>query len=403
MTLEGVKKVSCKSSGRELDLYNAVRGGSPGAFGIVTDVTFLLLSDNSYPNSRAYGQMMIIRDDEDYEAINSVTKQFLKTMNDVGNSSKAQGITLNITHIVKAAKLFQRVEVLVIEATIVDDTDASSMEVFQDVVDVTEAAIKRRTKWRWTDSCILAGMKLIIPKTFKDGKTRSPLSAINDTYVREYPIVAKKKANNPQQRVNEHPAQHQAMYPKKHVHIDVETFVDGDKGSSSNGGKMGLLGIYKSTASLVGPHMPLDEIASQAYLLGSKRGMGPFPCSAPWMTNIRGCLGFDFFGTREGLSDPRTWQMLRAFYELEREHMLRENEIPCCLASFSSDTTGDTSLGGYVKDPHSLNLTQERVQKRYYDPASKWGFDWVSSVKYDWDRGDIFHSRSTVPPRNKPN
>ena len=95
--------------------------------------------------------------------------------------------------------------------------------------------------------------------------------------------------------------------------------------------------------------------------------------------------------------------MLRAFYELEREHMLRENEIPCCLASFSSDTTGDTSLGGYVKDPHSLNLTQERVQKRYYDPASTWGFDWVSSVKYDWDRGDIFHSRSTVPPRNKPN
>ena len=84
VTSEGVKKVSCKSTGRELDLYNAVRGGSPGAFGIVTEVTFLLLSDDTFPNSRAYGQIILIRDDEDYEIIALLVKLFLKTMNDVG-------------------------------------------------------------------------------------------------------------------------------------------------------------------------------------------------------------------------------------------------------------------------------------------------------------------------------
>ena len=31
-----------------------------------------------------------------------------------------------------------------IEATIVDDTDASSMELFKNVVDITEAALKSR-------------------------------------------------------------------------------------------------------------------------------------------------------------------------------------------------------------------------------------------------------------------
>ena len=165
---------------------------------------------------------------------------------------------------------------------------------------------------------------------------------------------------------------------------------------------MGLLGVYKSIASLVGPQMPLDEIVSQTYLLGTKRGIGPFPCTAQWMTKIKGTLGFDQFGTREGLSDPRTWQVIHAFHDLEREHILLENKIPCCLAAFTSDANGDISQGGCVKHSDSLNLTNERVQKRYYDPESKQGFNWVSSVKYDWDKNDIFHSRFTIPPRNKP-
>lgn len=420
VTSEGVKKVSCKSLGRELDLYNAVRGGSPGAFGIITDVTFLLLSDDSYPNSRAYGQLILIRDDEDYEVVDSLMKLFLKTMNDVGNSSKAQGVSLNFTHIARAmpstvftkipkifpilpAKLFQRVEALVIEANIVDDTDASSMEIFQDVVDATDAAIER-TKRRWIDFCIVAGMRLFTPKTFKDGKTHVPLSTINESYVREYPFVSKKTATNPQQKVNEHPFQVQSIYPKEHVNINVDKFVEGNKDSSSNGGKMGLLAIYKSIASLVGPHMPLDEIISQSYLLGgTKRGMGPFPCTAQWMTEIRGSFGQIQWGTKEGISDPRTWQIIQAFYDLEREYMLRENEIPCCPAGFTGDASSDTSLGGCVKDSESLDLTKERVQKRYYVPESEQGFGWVASVKYDWDREDIFHSRFTVPPRNKTN
>ena len=120
------------------------------------------------------------------------------------------------------------------------------------------------------------------------------------------------------------------------------------------------------------------------------------------MSKIKGNLGFDQFGTKEGLSDPRTWQIIQAFYDLEREHMLQESEIPCCVAAFTSDTSGDTSQGGCVKQSDSLDLTKERVQKRYYDPESKHGFSWVSSVKYDWDKEDIFHSRFTIPPCNKP-
>ena len=83
-----------------------------------------------------------------------------------------------------------------VEATIADDTDASSMELFKNVVDITEAALKSRTFRRWLDFCIIAGMRLISPKLFKDGKLRLPLSIINESYVREYPIVAKKTARS---------------------------------------------------------------------------------------------------------------------------------------------------------------------------------------------------------------
>jgi hypothetical protein len=72
-----------------------------------------------------------------------------------------------------------------------------------------------------------------------------------------------------------------------------------------------------------------------------------------------------------------------------------------CMISFPADTEGDTSMGGgctEAKTPH-LDLNDPRVQVRYYDPDSEKGFDWVASIKYDWDNEDVFHSRFTVPPK----
>jgi len=412
VTAEGLKKVSCKSSGRELDLYSAVRGGSPGAFGIVTDATFLLLSDCVFPNSRGYGQLIPIYDENDNEAMAMLLNLYLRIMNDIGDSSKALGVTLNFSHIARAVppskitkvfgclapKFSKRVEVFIVEATIIDDTDPSSMKVFQDFIDTTEK-IKRTTKNCCLDFFLNIAVRYATPKTLKNGRRRMPLSVINESYVREFPIVLKKKAHNPQQRINKHPFQGQALYPKGHVQLPVDEFIHGDENALTKGGKLGLLAIYKSMATLVGHKMPLDEVASQSYLLGTKRVVGPFPCTAQWLSKIRASMGFDQFGTREGLGDPRTWQNIQAFYDLEREYMAKtEEEIPLCPAGFSSDAGGDTSQGGCVKSLDSLDLTNERVQKRYFDPESKYGFKWVADVKHQWDSADIFHSRFTIPP-----
>ena len=75
------------------------------------------------------------------------------------------------------------------------------------------------------------------------------------------------------------------------------------------------------------------------------------------------------------------------------------NQKNVCMISFPADTNGDTSKGGCTKSKSSLDLNDSRVQERYYDPDSEKGFDWVASVKYDWDTEDIFHSRFPVPPR----
>ncbi len=165
---------------------------------------------------------------------------------------------------------------------------------------------------------------------------------------------------------------------------------------------MGIMGIYKSQAKrLTDCTFPIDLLAVQNMLFGTKRNVGPFPSSVQWGRKMRGCFGFDKFGTPESLSDPRTYQMLNAFYDLEREYIFKsQGETNTCMISFTADTDGDTSKGGCTKPRfHGLNLSDPRVQVRYYDPDSDKGFDWVAGVKHDWDIDDIFHSRFTVPPR----
>jgi len=132
-------------------------------------------------------------------------------------------------------------------------------------------------------------------------------------------------------------------------------------------------------------------------LFGTKRNIGPFPSSVQWGRKMRGCLGFDTFGTPESLSDPRTIQMLNAFYDLEREYILKsDGATNTCMISFTADTS---KVGCTRPRFHGLDLNDPRVQARYYDPDSDKGFDWVAGIKHDWDKEDIFHSRFTVPPR----
>jgi len=412
VTAEGIKKVSCESTGRELDLYNAVRGGSPGAFGIVTNATILLLCDDLFPNARSYGQIVPILDDSDNESLSVLLEMFIDMMNRLGNSSEALGVNINFTQIVRAtpqttlSNLFgtlvpcmsQNIQIMLVEATVVDDTDPASMSIFQEVMDKTEE-VKRRTSSCCLNALMNGVLRIVSGKTLKDGTRRMPLSTINESFVRETPFVTAKTTTSPQNRVNHLPAQAQSLYPKGDAYIPTSLFVEGNKHGMTKGAKRGCLDIHNSTAALVGHGKPLDEIASQSYIFGSKRVVGPFPSTVQWGTKIRGNFGFDLYGSREGLADPRVWKNIQAFYDLEREYMLEsKNETALCLSSFTSDSNGDTSQGGCIKSRPSLDLKDKRVQERYYDLDSEHGFSWVAKVKHIWDSDDIFHSCFTVPP-----
>jgi len=412
VTAEGIKKVSCRSSGRELDLYNAVRGGSPGAFGIISHVTILPLCDALFPNSRSYGQIVPIVGDNGDEAMLQLMELFLKTMNRIGNSSEALGVNVNLSHVVRAvppsaiSKAFsylvpsmaKRVQILIVEVTIIDDTDIPSMAIFQDFVNTTEE-VKRKSNNCCLDKFMNGAFRILSSKTLKNGKKRLPLSVINESFVRDPPFVTEKTDLDPQQRVDECPFQGQALYPKGDTeNIPIRGFLNGDENAATKGARQGLLRIYKSGACLVGHGMPIDMIASQNYLLGTERVVGPFPCACQWTKKIRGSLGFDMFGP--DLSDPRVWQTIRNFYDLDHEYILEPGkEMGLCLIAFTSDANGDTSEGECVEYHPSLNLNDKRVQERYYDPDdTNFGFDWVANVKHEWDMDDIFHSRFTIPP-----
>ena len=162
--------------------------------------------------------------------------------------------------------------------------------------------------------------------------------------------------------------------------------------------------IYKSMSKLLtDPLNPLDLLVNQSMLFGTKRAIGPFPSSVQFGQKMRGCFGFDQFGPLESLSDPRCWQNRQAMYDLEREYMMKSPEqSSICMISFTSDTNGDTSKGEGWDDNDCkslLDLNDPRVQERYYDPYSERGFNWVTSVKHEWDSEDVFHSRFTVPPK----
>lgn len=171
------------------------------------------------------------------------------------------------------------------------------------------------------------------------------------------------------------------------------------------GGKIGFIEIFKSISkTLIGTNMPLDELAGQSMLFGTHRAIGPFPSSVPWSDKMRGVLGFDVFGTIEGLSDPRTWQHINAYKDLEHEYILKtQRSHPIGMTSFTFDSAGDTSEGKRDDCDHlndCLDLTKPDVQRKYYDPESARGFNWLSNVKFNWDGDDVFHSRFTIPPQN---
>ena len=251
VTTEGVKRVSCKSTGRELDLYNAVRGGSPGAFGIVTEATLLLLSDSNVPNSRAYGQVLPFfdhdgDDDDDDGPLAVIMEMYTNLINRIGDSEEALSLGLEISYSVKKTPppiisglpgIPQAIHLIMVEATVVDDTDESSMNVFRDIMETTERAKRTKNCQRCCSRRALVHMvlKYLSPSTFKDGRKRMPFSVINKTTVRGHPFVMSRTETNPIQRLSKYPHLVACIYPKSEAQIPIDLFMNGDVEAKTNG------------------------------------------------------------------------------------------------------------------------------------------------------------------------
>lgn len=249
VTAEGVKRVSYKSTGRDIDLYNVVRGGSPGAFGIVTDATLLVLCDSHFPNARSYGQVIPFFDDDDNDKgpLTEITEMFANILNKIGDSEEAMGLGVVTSYLSKATPkvisalpgMPQVINLIVIEATVVDDTDESSMIVFREIMEITEQAKRRSRNLLCCCSPRVAlvdmVLKLLSSTTYKDGRKRMPFSVMNKTFVRGSPFLMNRTETNPIRRLSKFPMQGACIYLKSENQIPIDHFLNGSDDAMTDG------------------------------------------------------------------------------------------------------------------------------------------------------------------------
>ncbi len=132
----------------------------------------------------------------------------------------------------------QAIHLIVVEATVVDDTDESSMNVFRNIMETTERAKRASNRKRYCSRRALVDMvlKYLSPSTFKDGRKRMPFSVINKTTVRGYPFFLNRTETNPiQERLSKYPYCPAGLHPKSEAQIPIDLFMNGNVEARTSG------------------------------------------------------------------------------------------------------------------------------------------------------------------------
>lgn len=336
------------------NLYWAVLGGSPGAFGVTTNLIFHPLQDKDYPHSTGF-EGVCIYSDENMRLVLDILEDFINRAKETDENAIAEGLDLmvslssNNSNLVQPGldpskgSIAQKLSSIVLELECRDMTDAKAYGQMQEIMDTYNK-----------------GVQMKVPAIL-DGKSHYKLSEMSLHFTRKPPGVTSSGR------------EHWQPYRK-----------------ASYGSKDKLTpGWSKSFTDLLSDVVATkDDIACvfQVVVGGgahTRFGKAGLNAIAHRDAQLHG-LVFDLFRGQDDDSLAAAQEFSRRFeHDVVNKH---QTAHPHVMAQWASH--GD------------LDMNKKHVWEKYFDnPVS---YDRLRSIKKEVDPDDVFHSRFTVRPADTP-
>jgi len=368
ITADGEKqRVSRDSTGKEQDLYWAVLGGSQGAFGVTTEIEFHPIVDTDYNSSTGYLKYHSYDNHRAKECITIFT-DFCNRCQETDENPNPPDIDMMMSIGTKNTNtgLEPLIEPLGLEPSVIimelvckamkdeDEEETPAYTIFRGIMD----------RFNEPGHNVVIGVEDQIYHQILhgeieelDGKKHYTISELNLAFTRKNPLVTKELKGEETTRESIHPYI-KATYggnkplPKKFID-DFSKLVDDVR----NDNRVHLVcqvgaggGAYKNYASTSLPHR-----------------------------TSRYFFTFDLFRKNQHAAIALEF-MDRFKEEIVHEYFATEPEM----------------LLQWASSPENLDMTDERVWKKYYDNDAH--FERLQEIKTRVDPTDLFSSRITIRP-----
>eukprot|EP00978_Attheya_sp_CCMP212_P018876 scaffold52172_cov48-Attheya_sp.AAC.1 len=345
VTTEGkIRTVNRDSTNEDdKDLYWAVLGGSPGAFGVTTNLIFHPLKDADYPNSTGWATGTL-HTPEKMKAVLAILEKFINKAKDEDEDALAEGLDLMASLSSSCDNGFPlsvlKPSLILFELECRDKTDTKAYGQMNEIIEEYKKTVTR----------------FAITPMF-NGKKHYPLSTMSLGYTRKPPSVTKTG------RENKRPY-------RKTTYGSKDKLKDGWSNAFAN-----LLNDVAKTRNDVHCIFQIGVGGGALARLG-KAKLNSISQRDVQLSSVI----FDLFRGEDDESIKATDEFARRF---EQDVVNKfQTASPKVMAQWASH--GD------------LDMDKEEVWEKYYDKEET--YTRLRQIKKDVDPDDVFHSRFTVRP-----
>jgi len=334
------------------DLYWAVLGGSPGAFGVTTELIFHPILDKDYPNSTAFTRN-IIYDAHSMRAVLDILEDFINRSKETDDNALAEGLDLMMslsshnTNDVKPGLIASKGSItkppynsIIFELECRDMTDAKAYRQMQEIMEAYKKTVTTPSQTKG-----------------KDGKSHYKLSELSLFFTRRPPGVTSTGR------------EHWQPYRKA-------SYGSNDKLKE---------GWSKAFANLLNDLVETKEDIAGVFqvVVGggaqTRNGKANLNSISHRDAQLHG-LVFDLFRGEDDSALAKAEEFGRRFeFEIVDKH---QTAYPHVMAQWASH--GD------------LDMNKQQVWEKYFDKPDT--YHKLRSIKKQVDPDDVFHSRFTIRP-----
>jgi len=339
---------------QDRDIYWAVMGGSPGAFGVTTNLIIHPILDKDYPHSTAY-RRIFKHNPKRMKATMDILEDFINRAKVDDDNAIAEELDLmvSLSSNVGKGSLLPNINGMIFELECSDNTNPKAKAQMKEIIDKFEDTVLRR----WLDSAESRLFEKILDVKKYDGKSHLKLSEMSLGFTRKPPMVTAGGREN---------------------HKPYRKMCYGSKDKLKEG-------WAETFGSLLNDVAATDDDISCVFQVvagGGKQashGKANLNAIAHRDAQLHGLI-FDLFrgGDDESITSAAKFSK-RFELDVVNKH---QTAHPKVMAQWASH--GD------------LDMNNQRVWEKYFDNPDT--YHKLRRIKKDVDPEDVFHSRFTIRP-----